>query len=38
MKHIVTVTDKDINGSDKLSTAEPRIAVNAVLFINGICG
>ena len=32
MKHIITLTDKDINGSDKLSTAEPRIAVNAVLF------
>ena len=32
MKHILTITDKDITGSDKLSAAEPRIAVNAVLF------
>lgn len=32
MKHIRTITDKDITGSDKLSSAEPRIAVNAVLF------
>lgn len=32
MKHILTITDKDITGSDKLSDAEPRIAVNAVLF------
>ena len=32
MKHILTITDKEITGSDKLSTAQPRIAVNAVLF------
>ena len=32
MKHIITITDKDITGSDKLSSAKPRIAVNAVLF------
>ena len=31
MKHLLTITDKDITGSEKLSTAEPR-AVNAVLF------
>jgi len=32
LKHLLTITDKDITGSEKLSTAEPRIAVNAVLF------
>ncbi|MDD4296884.1 MAG: hypothetical protein PHC69_07990 [Ruminiclostridium sp.] len=32
MRHILTITDKDITGSDKLSSAEPRIAVNAILF------
>ena len=32
MKHILTITDKEITGSDKLSAAEPRIAVNAILF------
>jgi hypothetical protein len=32
MKHLLTVTDKDITGSEKLSAAKPRIAVNAVLF------
>ena len=32
MRHIKTITDKDIAGSDELSAAEPRIAVNAVLF------
>lgn len=32
MKHILTITDKEITGSDKLSTAQPRIAVNAILF------
>jgi 8-oxo-dGTP diphosphatase len=32
MKHILSITDKDITGSDKLSAAAPRIAVNAVLF------
>jgi len=32
MKHIITITDKEITGSNKLSSAEPRIAVNAVLF------
>ena len=32
MKHICTITDCDITGSDKLSSAAPRIAVNAVLF------
>ena len=32
MKHLLTITDKDITGSEKLSTADPRIAVNAVLF------
>jgi len=32
MKHLATITDKDINGSDALSAAEPRIAVDAVLF------
>ena len=32
MKHLLTITDKDITGSEKLSTAKPRIAVNAVLF------
>ncbi len=32
MKHILTITDKDITGSDKISNAKPRIAVNAILF------
>ena len=32
MRHILTITDKDITGAETLSTAEPRIAVNAVLF------
>ena len=32
MKPLLTITDKDINGSDKLSTNEPRIAVGIVLF------
>jgi len=32
MKHLLTITDKDITGSAMLSAAEPRIAVNAVLF------
>jgi len=32
MKHILTSTDKDITGSDLLSHAKPRIAVNAILF------
>jgi len=32
MKHLCTITDKDITGSDKLSAVVPRIAVNAVLF------
>jgi ADP-ribose pyrophosphatase YjhB (NUDIX family) len=32
MKHIMTITDKDITGADGLSAAEPRIAVNALLF------
>ena len=34
MKLLATITDKDITGSDALSTAEPRIAVNTVLFDN----
>lgn len=33
-KLIISISDKDITGSDKLSAAEPRIAVNAVLFDN----
>ena len=32
MKQILTITDKDITGSDKLSAVKPRLAVNAVLF------
>ncbi|MCL2362938.1 MAG: NUDIX hydrolase [Defluviitaleaceae bacterium] len=32
MKHLLSITDKDITGSDKLSSAEPRIAVGIVLF------
>jgi len=32
MNQIISITDKDITGSENLSTAEPRIAVNAVLF------
>lgn len=32
MKHILTITDKEITDSDKLSAAKPRIAVNAILF------
>ena len=37
MKHIITITDKDITGSDKLSSAKPRIAVNAVLLDEDGC-
>jgi len=32
MKHLATITDKDITGADGISTAEPRIAVDAILF------
>jgi len=32
MKHLATITDKDITGADGIFTAKPRIAVNAVLF------
>ena len=32
MKNLITLTDKDIIGSDKLSSAKPRIAVGIVLF------
>jgi len=32
MKTILSITDKDITGSNKLSPAKPRIAVGAVLF------
>jgi ADP-ribose pyrophosphatase len=32
MKHLCTITDKDITGSDKLSASAPRIAVNAIMF------
>ena len=32
MKTILTITDRDITGSGKLSAAKPRIAVGAVLF------
>jgi len=32
MKTLLTITDKDITGSDKLSSAKPRIAVGVVLF------
>ncbi|MDR1688976.1 MAG: NUDIX hydrolase [Clostridiales bacterium] len=32
MKHLLSITDKDITGSHALSAAKPRIAVNAVLF------
>ena len=32
MKHLATLTDKDISGAETLSTAKPRIAVNAVLL------
>ena len=32
MRNILTLTDHDITGSDKLSCAPPRIAVNAVLL------
>ena len=34
MKHLITITDKDINGSEKLSSAKPRIAVGVILFDN----
>ena len=34
MKHLLSLSDKDITGSDALSSAEPRIAVNAILFNN----
>jgi 8-oxo-dGTP diphosphatase len=32
MKHLLTITDREITGSDRQSSAAPRIAVNAVLF------
>ena len=32
MKHLLSLTDKDITGSDKLSLAQPRIAVGIVLL------
>jgi 8-oxo-dGTP pyrophosphatase MutT (NUDIX family) len=32
MKHLATITDKNITGADGLSTATPRIAVDTVLF------
>ena len=32
MKHLLTITDQEITGSDRRSSAAPRIAVNAVLF------
>lgn len=32
MKQIISLTDKDVTGSEMLSSAWPRIAVNAVLF------
>jgi serine/threonine-protein kinase len=32
MKQIISITDKDITGSNKLSAADPRIAVGIVLF------
>ena len=32
MKQLISLTDKDISGSDKLSSAKPRIAVGIVLF------
>ena len=32
MKHLLTITDKDIIGSDELSPAKPRIAVGIVLL------
>ncbi len=32
MKQIITITDKDITGSDMLSQALPRIAVNGILY------
>ncbi|MCL1787648.1 MAG: NUDIX hydrolase [Defluviitaleaceae bacterium] len=32
MKHLATITDKDITGADGISTAEPRIAVDAILL------
>jgi len=34
MKTLLSITDKDINGSTKLSSAKPRIAVGVVLFDN----
>ena len=34
MKHLASITDKDITGGDALSTAKPRIAVNAMLLDN----
>ena len=32
MKHLLTITDRDITGTDKLSNRPPRIAVSAILF------
>jgi 8-oxo-dGTP pyrophosphatase MutT (NUDIX family) len=37
MKHLFTITDKDINGSDKLSPRKPRIAAGVVLFDDEGC-
>ena len=34
MKHLITITDKDITGSTSLSSVKPRIAVGIVLFDN----
>ena len=34
MKHIITITNKNITDSDKLSSVEPRIEVVLVLFDN----
>lgn len=38
MKPIISITDKDITGSDKLSSAEPRIAVNVWQHLHDIPG
>ena len=32
LKHLITITDKDITGSENLSSAKPRIAVGVVLL------
>ena len=34
MKHLITLTDKDITGTEELSNAKPRIAVGKIVHLN----